>query len=198
MEYDRAGTPSAAKRRRERRSRAAWRHEQLSVVLGRQPRQLGSGQRLWRRCPDRRRRQSRSVTWLPPGCWAVLLASMVMVALTAVPPGASSRSKKRRRSRGGGKSWRWLISGSSLLRMVRQQVLPLRPTRGGGRGKKEEEKSTEYTFVRLSSVAFGHFTHLLRTLSSGPVVDSGYGQFSASLWYLAVTSVSHVWLRSSS
>ena len=99
MEYDRAGTSSAAKRRRERRLRAAWRHEQLSVKMAlaaaqhhsapksagprrtkphgdrRKPGQLGSDRRLWRRCPDRRRWQSRSVTWLPPGLlveWALL------------------------------------------------------------------------------------------------------------------------------
>ena len=33
MEDDRAGTSSAAKRRRDRRLRAAWRHEQLSVKM---------------------------------------------------------------------------------------------------------------------------------------------------------------------
>ena len=83
---DRAVT-SAAKRRRERRLRAAWKHEQLSVAMAlaaathhsaprsecrvpndairgrRPPVQLGSGRRLLPRWPSRREGQSRSVTW---------------------------------------------------------------------------------------------------------------------------------------
>ena len=64
----------------------------------RQAGQLGSGRRLWRRCPDRRRRQSRSVTWLPRCQWEVLLVHRVVTASTAVPFATSSKSTWAERS----------------------------------------------------------------------------------------------------
>ena len=93
----------------------------------------GRGRNLSRRCPSRRVRQPRSVTWLPGllssgvrNCWPTRLPRPSMVG----PSGTSSRRtlpgrrrRRRRRRRGGGHSMR----RRSCSSVARSLVLPLRP-----------------------------------------------------------------------
>ena len=184
MEYDREGTSSAAKRRRERRLRAAWRHEQLSVRMAlaaaqhhsapkcagpetheahrdrRQPGQLGSGARLWRRCPDRRRWRSRSVTWLPPGLFLSPRRRSRMRATPSMPPrlsssfGLPSRSRSRLRGRSRGR-----VGSKEKRRLRRRRRRRRRRSRLllSGEGKRGSRRSSrrpgDHFFLRFWFVA---------------------------------------------
>ena len=126
MDHSVQHSSGAAKRRKQRRVRSWWRHEQVSIaaaiatalhhsvqrgggVVRRPTGTEDSGNReggsLSRRCPSRSVRQARSVTWLPGllssgvvrNCWPTRLPRPSMVG----PSGTSSRrtlpGRRRRR-----------------------------------------------------------------------------------------------------